>query len=136
MVQPDVDPAIVFFDGVCGLCNRFVDFALPRDRRRRLLFAPLQGETARGMVDRPDRESLKSVIVVDRQGSHRRSSAVVRVLRRLGGGWSVLGTLLWLVPKPIRDLAYQLVARYRYRWFGQKDACRVPTPEERARFLP
>ncbi|HUG94320.1 MAG TPA: DUF393 domain-containing protein, partial [Planctomycetaceae bacterium] len=66
---------IVFFDGVCGLCNGFVDFALPRDRRGRLLFAPLQGETAREMLGRRDAESLKTVVLVDRRGVHRRSSA-------------------------------------------------------------
>jgi predicted DCC family thiol-disulfide oxidoreductase YuxK len=88
------------------------------------------------MVADEDRQSLKTIVVVDPQGTYRRSSAVVRVLWQLGGGWSLLGTLLWLVPRPIRDLAYQLVARNRYRWFGQKEACRMPAPQERARFLP
>ena len=127
---------ILFFDGVCGLCNRSVDFALARDRRQRLLFAPLQGDTARERLDQTDVESLQTVILVDARGVHRRSSAVVRVLWLLGGLWRVAGTLLWLIPRPLRDLGYKLVARYRYRWFGRKETCRMPTPEERARFLP
>lgn len=128
--------AILFFDGVCGLCNRSVDFALARDRRQRLLFAPLQGETARERLDQSDVESLSTVILADARGVHRRSSAVVRVLWLLGGGWRIAGTLLWLVPKPLRNLGYKLVARYRYRWFGRKETCRMPTPDERSRFLP
>ena len=127
---------ILFFDGVCGLCNRSVDFALARDRRQRLLFAPLQGETARERLDQSDVASLQTVVLADARGVHRRSSAVVRVLWLLGGLWCVVGTLLWLIPRPLRDLGYKLVARYRYRWFGRKETCRMPTPAERARFLP
>ena len=65
----------------------------------------------------------------------RRSSAVVGLLRQLGGPWRVVGTLLWLVPRPLRDVGYRVVARSRYRIFGRQDTCRVPTPWERERFL-
>ena len=127
---------VLFFDGVCGLCNRFVDFALPRDRRGVLRFAPLQGETAAQVLDRDDVQSLRSVVLSDARGLHRRSAAVVRVLWLLGGIWSVLGTLLWLIPRPLRDLGYAVVARLRYRVFGRKETCRMPTAAERAKFLP
>jgi predicted DCC family thiol-disulfide oxidoreductase YuxK len=127
---------ILFFDGVCGLCNRSVDFAMAHDRRQRLLFAPLQGETARTLLDPADVASLDSVVLLNARGVHRRSAAVVRVLWLLGGVWTILGMVLWVIPKPLRDLGYGFVARYRYRWFGRKESCRMPTPQERSRFLP
>ena len=142
--QPTASPAppdeaahpIIFFDGVCGLCNRFVDFVMPRDRRGVFRFSPLQGETAKARLAAADIQSLKSVVLVDETGTYRHSTAVVRVLWRLGGGWKILGGLMWLVPRPLRNLGYAAVSRLRYLLFGKKDACRMPTPAERARFLP
>ena len=130
------EPPVIFFDGVCGLCNRAVDFFLRRDRQGRFRFAPLQGETAAARLDTADVESLGSIVLRDEAGTHRHSTAVVRILRRLGGVWGAAGWLLWLVPRPIRDLGYRLVGRNRYRLFGKKETCRMPTPEERSRFLP
>ena len=127
---------IIFFDGVCGLCNRFVDFVMPRDRAAVFRFSPLQGETAKARLDAADIESLKSVVLVDESGTYRHSTAVVRVLWRLGGGWKFLAGLMWLVPRPLRNLGYAAVSRLRYALFGKKDACRMPTPAERARLLP
>lgn len=127
---------VVFFDGVCGLCNRFVDFVLPRDRRETFRFAPLQGETAREMLRGDDAQSLNSVVLRTGSGEYRHSSAVVRILWGLGGVWKVAAALLWVVPAPLRDVGYRLVARNRYRLFGRKEACRMPSAEERRRFLP
>ncbi len=129
-------PGIVFFDGVCGLCNRTVDFILSHDPRGAFLFAPLQGKTAQSRLTDADRQSLASLVLITEQGTYRRSSAVVRILWRLGGLWKLLGGLLWLVPRPLRDLGYRVVARNRYRLFGQTETCRFPTEKERARFLP
>jgi len=126
---------ILFFDGVCGLCNRFVDFVLKHDRRGRVVFAPLQGSTAAASLPEDLVQGLDTVVFLDGDRCQIRSSAIVRIFWRLGGAWSVLGTFLWLIPKPIRDLGYKLIARSRYRWFGQKETCRLPTPAERARFL-
>lgn len=138
--SPQLDAAgarpVVFFDGVCGLCNRTVDFVLARDREQRFRFSPLQGETARRLLGEADTESLGTLVLLDERGTHRRSTAVVRILRGLGGVWGVLGALLWLIPRPLRDLGYRLVAKSRYRWFGRKESCRMPTPQERSRFLP
>lgn len=127
---------VLFFDGVCGLCNRFVDFILRHDRRGALRLAPLQGETAESMLVPDERESLASVVLCVGNRSYRRSAAVVRVLWRLGPFWKAAGGLLWLVPLPLRDLGYRLVAGNRYRIFGKKETCRLPTPEERNRLLP
>ena len=126
---------ILFFDGVCGLCNRFVDFVLKYDRQGRMFFAPLQGTTAATSLPEDIVQNLDTVVFLNDKQWRCRSSAVVRIFWQLGGVWSVLGTLLWIIPKPLRDLGYKLVAGNRYRLFGKKETCRLPTPEERSRFL-
>jgi len=129
-------PIIVFFDGVCGFCNASVNFLLNRDRNARLTFAPLQEETAREQLLPDDLAGLSSLVILRQGKVYRRSAAVVRVLWELGGIWGLLGTLLWLIPRPLRDLGYSFLARNRYRIRGKKETCRLPRPEERARFLP
>ncbi|HBN78933.1 MAG TPA: thiol-disulfide oxidoreductase [Planctomycetaceae bacterium] len=133
--NPSADHPVLFFDGVCGMCNAFVDFIMKRDPQGHFRFAALQGETAQEFVTEQDREQLKSVVFLLDGRLFRKSSAVVRILWEMGFFWSLLGTLLWLIPKPIRDLGYRLIAKIRYRIFGKKAACRLPTPEERSRFL-
>ncbi|MBX3440462.1 MAG: DUF393 domain-containing protein [Planctomycetaceae bacterium] len=130
------DPPIIFFDGVCGFCNRMVDFVLSHDRRGVFRFAPLQGETARALLPPADVESLDSVVLMLRGQTFRRSSASARILWELGPFWQIAGWLLWLIPLPLRDWGYRLVGKNRYRMFGKLEACRMPTPEERDRFLP
>lgn len=141
--EADRPTNVVFFDGVCGLCNRFVDFVLSRDRRGAIRFAPLQGETARREVRGEGRgvsseaRSFDTIVWID--SSHRefvRSAAAVRVLWRLGGIWWLIGWLLWLIPRPLRDVGYRLVASNRFRLFGKKETCRLPSPADRERFLP
>ena len=127
---------IVFFDGVCGFCNAWVDFWMQRDPRGRLKFAPLQGETARTRLNPADVQNLNSLVYWTSRGCFRKTSAVVRIGWTLGGVWAVLATLLWCIPRPLRDAGYALIARNRYRFFGKKETCRMPTPTERARFLP
>lgn len=126
---------VVFFDGVCGLCNHSVNWLLARDRRRILRFAPLQGSTSRQYVPESARAGLKSMVLLDDGRIYLRSAAIHRILRRLGGFPAVLGCLLWLIPWPVRDLGYRAVSAMRYRLFGRHDTCRLPTPEERAVFL-
>lgn len=133
-IEPD--HPIVFFDGVCGLCNSSVDFVMARDRRGIFRYAPLQGETAAARLNPRDVASLNSIVLVDDAGVHRHSTAIVRILGHLGGGWKFAAALLWLIPRPLRNLGYRCVAANRYRLFGKKEACRMPTPEERERFLP
>jgi predicted DCC family thiol-disulfide oxidoreductase YuxK len=134
--EADQPTNVVYFDGVCGLCNRFVDFVLSRDRRGAIRFAPLQGDTAkhRSIAVAPN---LDTVVWSDSRGREfLRSAAAVRVLWQLGGVWRLIGWLLWLIPLPLRDLGYRMIAANRYRLFGKKETCRMPTPAERARFLP
>jgi predicted DCC family thiol-disulfide oxidoreductase YuxK len=127
---------VIFFDGVCGLCNRFVDFVMRRDTKGVFRFAPLQGETARGRLPDGDVREINTMVLCDEQGIFRKSTAAVRILTRLGGIWRIVGGTLRLVPRPLRDAGYSLVARYRYAVFGKKETCRMPTLAERARFLP
>ncbi len=126
---------IVYFDGVCGLCNASVNFLIVRDREGRLHYAPLQGATALSLPIE-DRESLNSLVVATPQGLLRRSDGVVYLLKQLPGVWPMVGRLLGLIPRFLRDFGYRVVSRYRYRLFGKHDTCRLPTPEERDRFLP
>ena len=133
---------VVFFDGVCGLCNRLVQFLISRDRNGRLRFAQLQGELARATLTRhglnPD--DLDSVVVVSgwREPSelaHLRASAVLHALTVLGGSWRIIARAASVVPAPIANGVYNLVARSRYRIFGRFDVCQLPRPEWRDRFL-
>ncbi len=130
------DGPVLFFDGICGFCNGWVDFFLSRDPRGSLKFAPLQGETAARLIDADDIAALKSMVLWTPTGVYKSTSAVVRVFWLLGGVWSVFGTLLWLIPRPLRELGYRIIATNRYRIAGKKETCRMPTPAERARFLP
>lgn len=123
----------VFFDGFCGLCNWFVDFLLPRDHAHRLRFAPLQGTTAAPLAT--DTVTPETVIYVEDSGEYHRSTAALAALSRLGGAWPFV-SVLGLVPRPVRDMVYDFVARHRYQWFGKHETCRIPTADERARFLP
>jgi len=132
--QPDADH-IVFFDGVCGLCDHTVDFLLRKDSNGILMFAPLQGSTAAGIVPEDVRIQLDTLVYFRSGQLYYRSAAVVRFLRDLGGFWSIAGALLWLIPGPLRDVGYRSVSVLRYRMFGKHEACRIPTPSERARFL-
>lgn len=141
--EADRPTNVVYFDGVCGLCNRFVDFVLSRDRRGAIRFAPLQGETAKLRPNADNREpkaadsNFNSVVWSDSRGrDYLRSAAAVRVLCELGGMWWLIGWLLWLIPLPLRDIGYRVIAANRYRLFGKKETCRIPTLAERARFLP
>lgn len=126
---------IVFFDGECGFCNANVAFAMPRadDAVR---FAPLQGETAAALLSESQRD-LSTMVYRDAQGRvSLRSTAALNLGARFGGLWPVLAAAGRLVPRPLRDGVYRLIARNRHRLPGSKDSCRLPTPEESARFLP
>jgi predicted DCC family thiol-disulfide oxidoreductase YuxK len=137
--SPIADPPshpIIFFDGVCALCNHFVDVVLRADTRGTFRFAPLQGTTAQRLLPLPpDDPQAWSLLYLDEQGLHEQSDASLAVCRRLGGPWRLLA-LARLVPRPVRDAAYRLIVRNRYRWFGRHPTCRIPNPEERQRFLP
>lgn len=134
-IQTASESSIVFFDGVCGLCNHAINFLMKCDRHRRLRFAPLQGETALDLVPAEVREQLSTFVFADEGRLSYRSTAFAKILMRIGGVWLIIGALLWLIPWPLRDLGYRCVSKARYALFGKKEACRLPTPEERTLFL-
>src|SRR5262245_29640328 len=127
---------VVFFDGVCNLCNGFVQFVIRRDPAGGFKFAPLQSEAARARIG----ESIApgaalSTVLLWRNGRlYDRSTAALLVLRQLRFPWPVTA-VLFVIPRPLRDWVYDLIARRRYRWFGQRETCMVPTPDIRRRFL-
>jgi predicted DCC family thiol-disulfide oxidoreductase YuxK len=132
---------ILLYDGVCGLCDRTVQFLLRRDRKGVLSFAPLQGTTAAAVRSRhPDVAKVDSMVFVRDAGTDGeqvflRSTAVVQAVTMLGGAWR-LASWLRIVPAPLRNTVYDAIAKRRYRWFGKFDSCRLPQPGQRERFLP
>lgn len=135
-------PPLLLYDGSCALCDRTVRFLLRIDRRGVLRYAALQGETAAAIAGRcPEMAGVDSVVFVagGEAGNERvalRSAAVIGALRAVGGVWRAVAALLAIVPRPLRDRGYDLVAARRKRWFGEYDACPVPPPAMRDRFLP
>jgi predicted DCC family thiol-disulfide oxidoreductase YuxK len=126
---------IVFYDGVCALCNATVRSLLWMDRQGVLSYAPLQGKTARQVLtELPDN---LDAIVYWRQGQPltHTSEAIGQILRDLRWPWTWASALLW-VPRPLRDAVYRFIAKRRYHWFGKYDACPLPPPALRQRFLP
>ena len=126
---------IIFFDGVCNLCNSSIDFIISRDVREDFFYASLQGETASRNLSKKFTTELPSIVLVSGGKEFTESEAIGRILLRLPDGWPLLGRAILLFPRFLSNFVYRLVARYRYRWFGKKDACRVPNPEEKRRFL-
>lgn len=131
---------LVLFDGVCNFCNDTVNWLIERDPQARLRFAPLQGPTAAALRERHAEipEDIDTIVFVDASGGvervHLRFQAVLRVWREVEPDRALPRWLL-RVPRPLMNLAYAIFASLRYRIFGRSDACRVPSPEERSRFL-
>ena len=127
---------VILFDGVCNLCNGFVQFVVARDPAGRFRFAALQSDSARRLLARLDGFGgvPDSVVLVDGGRVYTRSSAALRIARGLRFPWSLARVLL-VVPRPLRDWVYDFVARHRYQWFGRKDVCMIPTRDLRVRFL-
>jgi len=127
---------IVFFDGVCNLCNKAVAFTLKRDRKKRFLFGSLQGKTGQEYLRKYhlSTDQYHSFMLIEGNVLYTRSTAVLRTLKHLGRGWQLLYVFIY-VPQPIRDGLYKLIASNRYKLFGKKDTCRIPTAEEKESFL-
>lgn len=126
---------VVFFDGVCHLCNGFVDAIVSRDKGHFLFFAPLQGSTAEQLLSTNDRRNLDTIIYFEAGKTYYRSAAILKILSSLGGAYKLF-SVAWIIPPPLRDMFYNLIAKNRYSWFGKRDFCRLPTPEERSYLLP
>ena len=129
-------PSIIYFDGLCNLCDGFVRFVLAHDRKHRFRLTPLQGLTAQQRLGERFGGDIPETIVLEEPRRFRvRSDAALAILSGLGGIWR-LAAVLRLIPRRLRDALYDYVARKRFGWYGRRDTCRIPTPEEQARFLP
>ena len=118
------EDTILFFDGSCSLCSRWVRFARKRDREGQLKFAPIGGETWTNRFGGIDSQvNRETVHLVNEKGHFMKSSAVIQLLYGCSGGWPLAGFLLWLIPRPLRNLGYGWVAMNRYRLFGKTHAC-------------
>ena len=129
---------IILFDGVCNFCNSSVNFIIDLDAENYFKFAALQSEAGEKLQKeygiKPEDKTLDSVLLIEDGKLHTHSTAALRIARRLKGAWSLLYAFI-VIPKPFRDVFYKLFAKNRYRLFGKRDACRLPSPEERAKFL-
>lgn len=134
MEQNSKNTQVIFFDGVCGLCNGFVDFVIAADKKNKFLFSPLQSEFAQAELPKNMTQDLTSVVLLKNGKSFSKSEAVLEVLNDLGGIWklSVLGKIL---PTTVSNKVYDLVAQNRYKLFGKKETCRLPSAEERKKFI-
>ncbi len=126
--------SVIFFDGVCGLCNGFVNFVMSIDRHQHYFFCPLQSEFAQKTLPIEVVQDLDSVVCLEKNKIYTKSTAVLVIMKNMGGIWKV-SQMGYILPERFRDWIYDLVAKNRYRFFGKKETCRLPSPEERARFI-
>jgi predicted DCC family thiol-disulfide oxidoreductase YuxK len=127
--------AIVLFDGVCNFCSDSVNFIIRRDKERQFKFAPLQSEIGQELRSKYKiAVDVDSIVLVENDRAYTHSTAALRIARRLGGLISAAYAFI-IVPVVIRDFFYKQFAKYRYRIFGKMDACMMPTPDVRERFL-
>lgn len=133
---------IILYDGVCGLCNRLVQFLLKRDKQGRLRFASLQSDFAakvltRHGIDPKDLDTVQVVINYDRPDERilNRSDAILGASQELGNPWSTLATIARIIPRALRDVVYGFIAHNRYRVFGKYETCMLPDPNHKDRFL-
>ncbi len=139
MAEPPRMPAgpVMLFDGVCNLCNASVNFYLRRDRAARIRFASMQSAAGQSLLAARSlpRRDFQTVVVLDAGQVLQKSDATLRLLRALPGPWPWIAHAAALVPRFLRDWIYDRVARNRYSLAGRRATCRVPTPDEAARFL-
>lgn len=130
------DKSIILFDGVCNLCNASIDFILKRDNKNTFLVGALQEKPGKEVLSNYDvnPEYLDSLVLIEKNQIFYKSDAALKIARNLSGLWPVFYPLIYL-PSGFRNMVYDWIARNRYRWFGKKNTCRLPSPEEASKFL-
>ena len=136
MSTSEVQNPVILFDGVCNLCNGSVLFILNRDPSGIFKFAPLQSETGKNLLSKFDlpNDKLNSIILVENNEYYLRSTAALKILQRLGALWKIVYVFM-LVPRPVRDYIYDIVASNRYKWYGKRAECMIPSSDIESRFL-
>jgi predicted DCC family thiol-disulfide oxidoreductase YuxK len=130
------DKPLILFDGVCNFCNAGVNFIIRQDKQKNFLFAPLQSEAGQKILHeyKLPVKDFESFVLIDDGKVYKKSAASLKVMSKLPWYWKGL-QIFWIVPAFIRNAVYDFIAKNRYKWFGKKDTCMIPTPEVRSRFL-
>lgn len=137
MIDFPKDKKIILFDGVCNLCNQSVLKVIKLDQKDSFLFTSLQSDTGKQILNhlQIDTSKIDSIILFEPNSIFKiKSSAALSIMNNFGSLWK-LSQVFWVIPKPIRDLIYDFIAKNRYKWFGKKDQCMIPTPELTSKFL-
>ena len=127
---------VIVFDGVCNFCNAFVNLVIARDHQGLFKFGTLQSDSAQRLLEDLglSREDFETFLLLERGHVYTKSTAALKVVKKLHGLWSFSYVLI-LLPRPIRDVCYDFVARYRYQWMGKAGTCRTPTSADQERFV-
>lgn len=128
---------VILFDGICNFCNDSVLKVIKFDKDNCFVFASLQSDVGQQITNhlKIDTSKIDSIILYDPNISYEiKSSAALKIMNHFGGLWK-LTQVFWIIPRPLRDLVYDFIAKNRYKWFGKKEACMIPTPELKAKFL-
>lgn len=130
------DDYIILFDGVCNYCNSMINFVIRQDKRKKIRYAPLQSDAGQALLLKHNlpKEDFDSFVFIEKGKAYLQSTASLKVMNQLPWYWKWFQAF-WIVPKFMRDGLYNLVAKNRYKWFGKKDQCMIPTPDIRNRFL-
>lgn len=130
------DNPVILFDGVCNFCNSAINFTIKRNTKADIRFAPMQSEAGQKLLQQYNLpvDDMESFVFIENSVAYKQSTAGLKVCRHLRGLWPLCYGLI-IVPKFIRDGIYNRIAKNRYKWFGVQQACMIPTPEVRARFL-
>lgn len=128
--------SIILFDGVCNLCNSSIQFIIKRDKKQHFLFTSLQSDAGQELLlhFKLKKSDFDSIILIQNNKVYQKSTAILQISRYLPGLWK-LNYAFIIFPKFIRDFVYTIIANNRYKWFGKKEVCMIPTPELKARFL-
>jgi predicted DCC family thiol-disulfide oxidoreductase YuxK len=125
---------VLYFDGICNLCNSTVQFIIKHDKQKQFRFAPLQSSSGQKVLSEIGGNAPDSVILQYQGKYYSKSDAALRVLKLLGGVWQ-MGAIGYMLPHFFRNMVYDWIAKNRYNWFGKQNECMIPTPELKARFL-
>jgi len=130
------DKKVILFDGVCNLCNSSINFVIKHDPKDLFRYASLQSDLGKSLMDKHhiNPEKVDSIILISQDNAYTKSSAALRIARYLSGGYSLL-VIFIIIPVFLRNLVYDYIARNRYKWYGKKESCMIPTPELKSKFL-
>ena len=128
--------AIILFDGLCNFCNDSVNFIIDRDNDDYFRFTSIQSEAGQNMIKRYKIDITKtdSIILIKDNKYYIKSTAALKISRKITSLWKLFYILI-IIPRPLRDIGYDIIARNRYKWFGKRETCRIPTPDEMKKFL-